>query len=64
MISICDDQSIISYFHVEVPGFCMSSRVVPFSVFACLWLCVHVCVCVCMCVCVCVCGHYTIGRES
>ena len=44
MISICDDQSIISYFHVEVPGFCMSSR--AFSVFACLWLCVHVCVCV------------------
>ena len=56
MISICDDQSIISYFHVEVPGFCMSSSAVPFSVFACLWLCVcvwgghaHMCV---------------IGRES
>ena len=52
---ICDDQSIISYSHVEVSGFCMFSSAVPFSVFACVF----------GFVCVCVCAHmYVIGRES
>ena len=45
MVSICDDQSITFYSHVEVPGFCMPSSAVPFSVFACVFGCVCVCAC-------------------
>lgn len=61
MVSICDDGGLISHSHVEVPGFCMSSRAAPF--------CFHLCLCSVFSVCMYVCRResyfpYFLGRIA